>query len=413
MDGARICIDFGSSFTKVALRAGWDQRTLFLEDRAILDPLQRICVPSTVCEIKTGGSSNWVCGKKAMQMSPSADVVLHRNWKSQFIKPEDSPPPSRLAAAGKFFEWLRQEVARHQSFAEFVDAPVRVCLPDFKILGQWKGYFGQLLIQAGWNCQDSEFLENEPYTNMLGVLTCGRNATHVWQNERNLTMDEMFDRSGGLLYAKRRALLTDKPKDFGVMIVDVGAYTTDFAYLYFPDASEFDPPDPVTESQVLGIRELDAELESAFGPVHAQQIRGLSTEEFEKMRRALLIGDTYALPSGGMLGIREHQPLVAEAVQRFARRVIGCLDEFQSAKTQRLDLAILSGGGSLISGIGGAVRLHLEGKGVRVQDYGDGLFKSGDGTAEDQRIRNAPLVRGASAIGGCSVYVDLLPRRKY
>lgn len=410
LEGSRLCIDFGSSFSKIALRKDWNVKTVLLKDKRTTEPEEQICVSSTVCEIRKARKSEWVCGPDALDLSQATDVIPHHNWKRHFIKPEDSPPPSQLAPASKFFTWLFKYTSEHPVFKDHMEAPIRVCLPDFRILGPWKSYFGSMLAQAGWNCPDDDFLENEPYTNLFGVLTCGRNDTRTEGGERIIRMGGIFDRKNVFLGRLQERLRDPKAgKDFGSVVIDVGAYTTDFGYLYQEDVGDvFEYPKIATQSSVLGIQQLDEQL---IGSLTQPLEEPLTIRQREEMKRTLLQGKSYSLPSGRIVGNPEEIANVVALSEGFATRIISAFKSFVSRHTRRVDGAIMSGGGMNIPAIRTRVSKHLEDLGAKVVNFEADLIMMGDGTADEQSARNRLLTRGGSAVGGCSVYLDLKPRK--
>src|SRR5262245_46984861 len=85
MQQMRLCVDFGSAYTKVALRPDWDAPTQLLkEEKLNLDELH-VCVPTVVARVKRGDETQWAWGLTAAGMKEGNGIKVYRNWKQRFF----------------------------------------------------------------------------------------------------------------------------------------------------------------------------------------------------------------------------------------------------------------------------------------------------------------------------------------
>jgi len=416
-----ICIDFGSTYTKVALRNDWNSPgTLATFSQFGRTPEAQICVPSIVCESRRGKMSKWYYFNEAADLRPGEGIIVYRNWKSHFSTPQPEPDPDLLTAAGKFFPELRKLCSMHPVLKEFIDAPTRLCVPDFGRLGVWKTWLQTILCSAGWNCK-GQFLLTEPEANLIGALTCGRNS--VWTPPKTnstslqIRMMRMFDGDSGLLGKARDAMLFHRDdKRYSALIIDVGAYTTDCGLISWEDVSsgEFNSQNIQTKSDEIGVRDLDNDLLGALGQDCKNLRDEMSFSEFERMKMALLLGKEYSVVMNGkprVIGGAEEKDRIGSVVMNFGARIVAVVDAFLKHKAHgRVDTVVLTGGGTLIPGVNEVLKNRFSGAGSHVVELGGQMFLNSkldqDLSRDDRLARNQLLVRGASAVGGASVYFD-------
>lgn len=137
-----LCIDFGNSYTKVAIRKRTHPRTLPLQDESLTEPVKDqslkwdgtlfVCIPSTVVRTTEGSHQRYYYGADVEQVSlarrtdPSTKV--YRNWKPLFFQqPADRipiaasrsdvgaiDPPSSVdesAIKAAYMQWIADHVA--------------------------------------------------------------------------------------------------------------------------------------------------------------------------------------------------------------------------------------------------------------------------------------------------------------
>jgi hypothetical protein len=103
---AMLSIDFGNSFTKVAIRPDADSPAELLKDSSLnLDELN-VCVPTLASCRKVKGRELWDYGTDVLQHRESTPgLTVHRNWKPRFFEganaPTHSSAKSLVPATGK------------------------------------------------------------------------------------------------------------------------------------------------------------------------------------------------------------------------------------------------------------------------------------------------------------------------
>lgn len=421
-----VCIDLGSAFTKVAVRSDWNAGAELLADLPrIADADVSFCVPSVVARIEGGASPRWEIGQAAANQVPGPRVNVFTNWKAELMSP--STGPARLAevhdAGVAFLRELRLALDKRQS----VHA-VRVCVPRLPNDEDVRGRVTTMARDAGWSsCERATVYE--PESNAIGLFTRGTNATHVPvggnPRDRSGTRYPHYRRmfsSVGLLASIRNG------NTHRALVVDVGAFTTDFALVTFP-AEPGSRATIVQTSVALGVSELDCAVIDAQPAEAGEALRAMSVRARNAVLRLLYRGGAAQvlgrasgrLTIGGDAGSRG---VIAGLLDQFAARVAQATADFTSkhAAGSFLNTRVLTGGGSMI----GEVRrrtlaLWSDRFGGIVHDLLDpneperSLLCKFDarrrpyyepGAIEARRVENQSLVRAGSAIGGCSVYFE-------
>jgi hypothetical protein len=231
------------------------------------------------------------------------------------------------------------------------------------------------------------------------------------------------------LGAFRAAFHAGKAARYGVLLIDIGAYTTDFGYVQF-DESFYDDnvprPEIVQLSREIGVLELDRAIVERLGPDVQRAISRTSTTEWETAKLRLYHKEPAAIrnPSGGLikLGDGKGADIIVEASEEFADRVVQAKKDFRRRHIKgQIDAEVLTGGGAMIPIVRAAlVKAMKADRGAHVYDLLDedepeqalrpkrgpsGWYY--DQREVDSRKRaNQELVRGGSAIGGCSVFFE-------
>src|SRR5436309_2461976 len=93
MDNSKIlCIDFGSAYTKVALRRDWDSSAELLKDFPIATSGDMtFCIPSVVARIERSGRPRWLVGDEAADLKPGEGLTIYRYWKAKLFSEEITP----------------------------------------------------------------------------------------------------------------------------------------------------------------------------------------------------------------------------------------------------------------------------------------------------------------------------------
>jgi hypothetical protein len=238
----------------------------------------------------------------------------------------------------------------------------------------------------------------------------------------------MFD-PDGIFAAYRSGSLSGRDVRYGVLVTDVGAFTTDFAYVNF-DQSFYDEgvekPPIKQQSCDIGVRQLDESVYGSMRPELQGAIRKLSTSAWENQKRQFYTGKEVAIsnPKGGMLIIGEGDEgeRIKDEIKAFAAKVVNAKKEFSRLHVEnRIDAEVLTGGGVAISlvrkALVNAIRaedqrdfldLLSEAKPPRVRVWKEGAWGwySDERAIELEMKMRRELVRAGSALGGCSVVFE-------
>jgi hypothetical protein len=435
-----ISIDLGSAYTKVAVRRDWNGESDLLRDLPLASDEVDFCVPSVVARIDGKGGTRWTIGAAAGAQAPGDGVRIFRYWKARLFATGPRAQVSRDqmgqapdADAGvdyeevaiQFFRGLRESLERSPYGDEIAASTVRVCVPRIDV-PDMDGRVGSILDAAGWRPAHGRVTVYEPESNACGMFTRGRNAT--WyppaapftpRAGRSLHLVKMLEPEG-LLQALRRM-----SGSFGVLVIDIGGFTTDFGYVQFDTSFSSDDwhrPQIIQQSYELGIRELDQAIYDSLDEDAQRAIRELSPSEWDALKVDLYRGAPVTLGGAGgrprRIGAGDDAGRTAEALRGFAERVITVRDTFLRDHVRGpINAQTLTGGGSMIAPLHRAVVQALAtDPDARVYDLldedeprqtlGGRSGRVDERAVEERARRNAELVRGGSAIGGSSVFFE-------
>lgn len=410
-----LSMDFGASYTKIALRNAchpspghaYDSRAQHI----ILD--QSVLIPSLAIHTKRPRSP-WLFGRQAAELSPDGKMEVFQNWKSSLFHAQNNKDTAAsVIVAEQFFRWLKDKLAT--AGVDVHKAHTRVAMPAFKTFDEKALMLARCMELAGWD-SPRILKATEPHANILGLFSQGRNfATKASQGEILLNYGRMFGMDSTYVRHARGSVFGTHGRLLTVAVVDIGAFTTDFASLTF-DFNADDMGDGLRylqqESHVLGvINDLDRPVFAALRSLHGINWTEVSFQETEIIKQALYHGKTYNLLVKGRaavdLGDRQDQQIISTQAGKFADQLWEKLSEF--IKPQKPTKVYLTGGGGLIPAIAEPLANHLEAKGVIVAPL------PRDGAAEQD------LQRMATALGGASLILqspglrndpeDGLPRR--
>jgi len=434
-----VSIDLGSAYTKVAIRRDWNGESELLRDLPLASDEVDFCVPSVVARVEEKGGARWLIGAAAGARAPGEGVRIYRYWKARLFATgseqarRDEMGQAPRADGGddyeevaiQFFRGLRESLERSPYGEDVAASAVRVCVPRIDA-ADMDGRVGGILHAAGWRPAHGRVTVYEPESNACGMFTRGRNAT--WyppaapftpRAGRSLHLVRMLEPEG-LLQALRRM-----SGSFGVLVIDIGGFTTDFGYVEFDTSFASDDwhrPRIVQQSYELGIRELDQAVYDSLDEDAQREIRQLSPGEWDALKIDLYRGVPVTLGGAGgrprTLGGGADGGRTGEALREFAERVIAVRDTFIREHVRGpVNAQTLTGGGSMIAPLHRAVVRALEtDEDARVYDLLDDdeprrtLASRGgrvdEGAVEARARRNQELVRGGSAIGGSSVFFE-------
>lgn len=488
-----LCIDFGSAYTKVALRPDDNTPSDLLQDHALASDDELFCVPSVVAG-PVGDWSQLSCGLDAFGIKDTGEVKVYRNWKGQLLAAPEAPVArdrvamflSRLeglshqrhryeelasahqlepgvvwavaremglsadeleesvarskpafvpggcdlnldrggarngvhrrkrrlafnsetqAVAVAYFTWLREfltPVCRERGVADVSKVPVRVCVPAFDraVGANPEGELVEVLREAGWSPHTHQPFLSEPLANAVGVLTGGVNSTLRPRPgaERTINLGKMF--RGGPV---QRTLRGNKDGVARVLAVDVGAYTADFALVTFRrDGLEL-AHEVVSRSEPLGIAELDVRVRATLSTTASQWLATKDVRRQESFRRSVYGGVDRAVKLSEKETVTRTQvEEIQGVIQSFGGEIAARAEAALGRDAEQIDELILTGGGSNVPALREALRQRLGGRGAEVVHMPSPESAASPGL----RPLGQKLVRGGSALGGASIYVD-------
>jgi hypothetical protein len=488
-----LCVDFGSAYTKVALRPDEDSPADVVQERALAFDDEMFCVPSVVAG-PVGDWSRLSCGLNAVGLKDTAEVKVYRNWKRQLLAaPEPAESRDRVAmflsrleeqsrhrhlfedlasahrldsaivwgvaremglsegeleesvartkpafvpggcdlhldraperngarrrksrtnldsethaVAVAYFSWLREFLApvlRERGVADVSTVAVRVCVPAFdRSLGvRPEGELLEVLREAGWSPHDRCAVLSEPLANAVGVLTGGVNSTLQLRPgaERTINLGKMF--RGGPV---QRALRGGKDGTVRVLAVDVGAYTADFALVTFRRDGLEVAHEVTSRSEPLGITELDVRVRDVLPTFASQWLATRDVRRQEAFRRSVYGGVDRPVKLSEKESVTRAQVAEIQGVIRtFGGEIAARAEATLGRDAERIDELILTGGGSNVTALRETLRQRLGGRGAEVVHMPSPASAASPGL----RPLGQKLVRGGSALGGASIYVD-------
>ncbi len=412
----------------------WDEEAALVKEIPIAagQELEKFCIPSVVTCVHRAGEVFWYIGDQAAELTPAeGNGKVYRDLKEQLFSQEYGRPErnEEYREVGKvFFRELKKTLMEMNLTWDVGSCPVRVCIPRLREDDSAQELMAGILNDAGWRPAENRGTVYEPESNVCGVLTRGRNKTwypKTWE-PRCPTYLYMYGRDG-VIEEFRRAWKTKRKGNYRVLVIDVGAFTTDFGYVKFDDSfwdNDIRHPDVIQISREIGVRKLDQAIIEQMNPEVQRAIQQTSASGREDFNRLLYKGDSAAIriPAGGMLiiekGGAEAQRIDA-AIASFAGRIVDAKDDFRTNHVKgKIDAQVLTGGGSMIpkvrsilvesmkqDGASSVYDLLDENEPRKVQEKG--LWPIGLPfnleQIEQRNRRSRELVRGGSAIGGCSV----------
>lgn len=329
--------------------------------------------------------------------------------------PQFSSPAFRVAV--QFFKYLRLTVLEacntlRPAVPDPGSIPARVTVPAFAPEADLAArpasvWLCDALARAGWPVAATRPVVSEPYANAVGVLSRGTNS--------RLAAD-MF--KGGRLAAHLVKRKNHPQPDYRAAVVDVGAYTADFAVLTHRGGGT--PPsldtlrfDVDVDSVPDGISVLDAAVLAALPDDQAGYLRDSAPPaEWHQFRARVYGGGTFPVP-GGEAGGGADAGRVRDAVAGYAGRLADAAAAFFGRQDEvPFEELILTGGGCSLPAVRDALIAGAE-RGAR------GRFPSlhlpatdapGGGESVEGRAvtwLEPAVARGATALGGTSEYFEL------
>lgn len=449
-----VCIDFGNTFTKVAVRPNEDEESLVVRHADLQDEWN-LCIPTVVARRR--GTDQWFCGPQVARLGDRVrQTEVFRNWKPALLggerADEETPVaapladadwetvkaalgvtdeqrasveslrhsrvgPSAQVIAVQYFRWL------HGFVAEFCDRQgwdvpaegleARITLPAFDGVARGEAELLAALAEAGWRVAAYGRSLPEPVANTIGVLTVGRNAIvkpaggrkHPW-------WIKMFSKKDPLIHSARDGT-------HWLLVVDLGSFTTDFALMGFEQRNLTMPSALAAEgdstlwrrSDALGVSDLDRAIAARLGGSSRAQFLTVANSpgwEVENVHKEIYGAADRSRPVaiGGqvvLLADDDSRRAIDGSIAAFADEVAVHLGRFLDGRpVPSVHQVVLTGGGMNIPEVRRAILLRLAELKPAPRIHAPGA--SGD--ARLHALEPANLVRSATALGGTSVYFD-------
>lgn len=406
---ATLSIDLGASYTKVAYRAACipsqtgtlpvDSRVLLFDNGPLIPSLAiRTCEPA----------QPWIFGQQAAQTKRGMGMRVFQNWKADLFRPKNDKNSATAAIiAHKFFEWLKCKL--EESNIDVRSCQTRVAMPAFDTFDDNAGLLARCMDLSGWDDPTLILKVREPHANTLGLFAGVRNLVmRDAAGELNPDYRRMFGHDNIYIQAARGHVLHGTHSNLvTVLVVDIGAFTTDFALVTF-DVNE--PADGMChirqESHELGvINQLDRLLFSELGRRHGFSWSDLTFQDAELCKKDLYHRKSYFLqPNVGAalieLGNAEDSQRIEQAATRFVAEAWSKIAAFIGGVTP--SRAFLTGGGSLIPPLADNLRALCVSNGIQM-----GVVNDGDLPGTDEG-----LPRLATSVGGTSVILQQAARHE-
>lgn len=470
-----FCIDFGSAYTKVALRRGRRTNSEMVAYTREAEDDFKVCVPSAVI-VNHGAAPQYTFGRATETRRSSSTVKVYRNWKKELFRPspavpaapapvprsmtrlesllhsthfqkladqygvtpaqqyslkrlaihatsltlpmQTNPAPAEpadehLRLATEYFTWLRGVVLGACAHVARVDEfPVRVTVPAFAPEDELAQHPGcrklrEALTRAKWPLHPERPFVTEPYANTVGALTQGSNCTRVADMFRN-----------GLLITAIKDPNTHPA--YRAVVIDVGAFTTDFATLTLTTDGrivllsevEFQP---VVHSVPLGMSDLDEAVTGALSPENQFYMREEAPHtDWALFREHVYLRKRPFESPAGEIGGPDERPQIDAAINEFRAKLVAEAEAFFGplADVPFKELVLTGGGANfpLIQDalIGAAERGRTVHRKVHLPAARRGVPQRQTTGVQVVTPLADSLPRGATALGGTSAFFDMI-----
>jgi hypothetical protein len=415
-------------------------KPLFFEN---IDSATSPPVPANRQRVGVAGSSLRTISRRSVEHSASlvglsfAEMAEILRQRGKFVDEDgEAAVPSSASQEGEltkeflqpvaigFFKWLRNfinPICRKMGLEDPDAIPVRICVPSFGSQAKAEELLTEVLQDSGWQLDEGFPVLTEPLANSLGIVTEGRNATWFPQKtRRECRYNRTMFGDSELFQAIRGHLLQNTQKFYWVMGIDVGGYTADFSMLGF-DLGEFDASldgyhdgmrREARQSKPIGVRLLDTRIAALLSEAKQAYLDEMNRDpdqrQIETFHRTLYDNRRVFNTTAGAIGEGSEGEAIESCILAFANEIADSAERFLTAEQyKRIDALILTGGGCNIP----MVRRRLC---QRLERYrtGSSFAATYVPAKESERLpggysRLGPrLVRGATALGGASVFFD-------
>lgn len=440
------------------------------DENLLYDDQLYFCIPTLAASRREGRKLKWFFGDDVVRKAGSGDgLTVYRNWKPLFFEDasgelplvqsrrlskaqiaalhelglteeqlaslpgilQQAKPKARStgvdykAIGAGFFSWLRayiEPLCKEAGLPKISDLPTRITTPAFGSKTQAEDLLNHILQDTGWNLDDSQPALREPIANAIGIFSGAANA--VWQvdGKEFPNYAKLFSRGTLFEAIRNQALGYRNDRIYWTLVLDVGGYTLDCAMVGF-DLEDMESPIRGTHqekermasfSYAMGVHNLDDEVLEQLSPKSQEAMRALMDDhdhsrleafhrQVYKARRAY-----QSLTHRGVrIGWKEEGEAIQDCLQQFAHRIAELAMKFmEQQQYDHIDELILTGGGFNIPTLRDIVSQQLS------------EFLQGDCYVPVQHRDDQPdlppgqlpilqeFVRGATALGGSSVFFD-------
>lgn len=415
-----ISIDFGAAYTKIALREGVSTQTRLLSNEKFRLDEDHVCIPTIVAWREA--DDRWIFGADAADIKPSEGVHVFRNWKPVLFTPpgevldpessigrlfyynladgtDDWPPIKKLAV--KYFDWiLNAMLPTLVDLSAYSEPLIRISIPEFSGENVYHYQMEEVLMESGWS-NPWVFSEPEPLTNLVGALSRGKNVMITENGTSAPDINEIFSGSGMINYIDliSQQEVTDP---YNLLLVDIGAYTTDFSLVTIDGNSPDGTLPPLeSHSEPYGIEMLDSLVKHGLSKEKTEVIRNLTATEREVFRRTLYSENRSWTVNNITIGEGEDREIVEKCIKGLATRINNEIDDFlKYLSKEKIDEVVLTGGGNNIPRFATQIAEHLAPRGVKT--FHSTCLPEASGDVRNLKM-NYRVSRASSALGGASV----------
>lgn len=417
-----VSIDLGAAYTKVAHRRTIDvnQTGTFKETAKILmvggefdKTFRSALIPSLA--IRTQDPQHpWYFGWDAALMTPGSDMQVFQNWKADLFRPaNDRVSGMAVIIAHRFFVWLKSKL--ESAGIDLKKCQTRVAMPAFNTFDEKAELIARCMDLSGWDDPTLILKVTEPRANIIGMFAEGQNALMRGQAGLNLNFIQMFGLQNVYIQAARNFFLHGGHGNLlKIMVVDVGAFTTDIASLIFDVTENCDGLHVVQQtSHSLGvINELDKPVFAGLGERHGFSQSQLSfgvCEDLKKSLYNLKKAESVNIKSNGKnfqlnLGSTEDFQFVDDVAKKFAVAVWEKVSA--AAAIEFPERVFLTGGGSLILPVASALNEVAAQSGIHIQNVQQDNEAPITDVWRPWKQTGESLQRLATALGGCNVILQ-------
>jgi hypothetical protein len=400
-----VSIDLGASYTKVAYRRAINPNHIgtFEGESKILAIDGSPLIPSLAIRTRDP-QQPWFFGMVAAKMNPSLEMQVFQNWKADLFRPaNDKVSGTAIVIAHRFFVWLKSKL--ESAGIDLKKCQTRIAMPAFNTFDERAELVARCMDLSGWDDPSLILKVTEPRANVIGMFAEGRNVVMNGQLGLNLNYRQMFGLQNVYVQAARNFALHGTHGNLvKILVVDIGAFTTDIASLTFDVTEHCEGLNIVRQnSWPLGvINELDKPMFEKLGARHGFAQTDLSFDDSEELKKAIHNRTAWArniLSNGNRLQLNvstnEDFEIAEAASKKFAAEIWGKLSALVAAEIP--ERIFLTGGGSLIPAVAREISNLAAQSGLRVQN----VVQNNDAPENTQNLQ-----RLATALGGSNVVLQ-------